>query len=183
MATDIDMASNALVLIGDDPISALSEDVAAANLYASTYEHVLSEHPWSFALKEQYLSRLSQAPDRETGYAYAFQIPPDLIRMWAIMPVSQYRIVGELLYSNTNTLLARYVYKVAETSLPAHFVKAMEYKLASEFSMSVAEDENKMQIFHRMYIDALGQAMAKDSAQHPYEGIKRNPIRARRSRR
>lgn len=183
MASDIDMASNALVLIGDDPISALSEDVAAANLYSNTYEHVLSEHPWSFALKEQYLSRLTATPDRETGYSYAFQMPTDCIRLWAIMPSSNYRIVGDLLYSNTSKLLARYVYKVDETQLPAHVVKCVEYKLASEFSMSVAEDEQKMQIFHRMYIDSLGQAMAKDSMQHPYEGIKRNPIRNRRNRR
>lgn len=183
MTTDIDMASNALVLIGDDPINSLSEDVAAANLYSSTYEHVLSEHPWSFALKEQYLSRLSQSPDRETGYAYAFQMPTDLIRLWAIMPTSNYRIVGGQLYSNTNKLLARYVYKAPETLLPAHFAKTMEYKLAADFSMSVAEDENKMQIFERKYRDALTISMAKDSSQHPYEGIQRNPIRNRRNRR
>ena len=183
MATDIDIASNALVLIGDDPISALSEDVAAANLYATTYEYVLSEHPWSFAMKEQSLSRLTATPDRKTGYQYAYQMPVDLIRMWAVMPVSDYRIVGSLLYANSNELLARYVYKVAETSLPAHVVKCVEYKMAAEFSISVAEDEQKAQIFERKYMDALGQSMAKDSSQHPYERIKRNPIRNHRSRR
>lgn len=183
MATNIDMASNALVLIGDDPISSLSEDVAAANLYSSTYEYVLSEHPWSFAYKEQFLSRLSQDPDRETGFSYAFQMPVDLIQLRTVFPVVEYRIVGDLLYSNSNKLLARYTYKVTETALPPHFVKAMEYKLASEFAMSVAEDENKMQIFYRMYQDALGQAMAKDSSQHPFERIQRNPIRNLRNRR
>lgn len=183
MASDIDIASNALILIGDDPISSLSEDVAAANLYATTYEYFLSEHPWSFALKEQYLSRLTAAPDRETGYSYAYQMPTDLIRLWAVMPVVDYRIVGGLLYSNTSKLLARYVYKVAESSLPAHAVKCVEYKLAAEFSISVAEDEQKAALFDRKYIDILGQAMAKDSQQHPYERIQRNPIRLHRSRR
>lgn len=183
MTSSIDMTSNALVLIGDDPINALSEDVAAENLYLSVYENVLSQHPWSFALKEQYLSRLTAEPDRETGYRYAFQIPPDCIVMWAVMPVSDYRIVGKLLYANANKLLARYIYRVDETQLPAYFVKVMEYKLASEFSMSVAEDVNKMQVFNQMYVEALGQAMAKDSQQSPYEGIMRNPIRNRRSRR
>ena len=183
MASDIDMASNALILIGDDPISSLAEDVAAANLYASTYEYVLSEHPWSFAMKEQTLSRLSQAPDRETGFSYAYQMPVDLIRLWAVMPVSNYRIVGELLYANASSLLARYVYRVPESRLPAHAVKTIEYKLAADFSISVSEDEKKAQIFERKYIDSLSQSMAKDSSQHPYEGIKRNPIRNRRSRR
>lgn len=183
MATDISMASNALMLVGDAPINALSESQAAANLYAQTYEYVLSEHPWSFAMKEQYLSRLTATPDQETGYQYAFQMPSDCIRMWAVMPTVQYRIVGELLYANADKLLARYLYQVDETQLPPHAVEAIEYKLAAKFAIAVAEDENKSMLFERKYQDALGVAMAKDSQQHPFVGLKRNNVRYMRSRR
>ena len=110
-------------------------------------------------------------------------MPTDLIRLWAIMPVVNYTIVGELLYANASKLLARYVYKIDETRLPSHVVKCIEYRLDSEFSMSVAEDKDKMQIFANMYTEKLGQAMAKDSQQQPYQGIMRNPIRNRRNRR
>lgn len=179
MATSISMASNALVLIGDDPINALSDSEAASNLYDEVYEGFLSEHPWSFALKEQWLSRLTATPDPQTGYRYAFQVPTDLIRMWAALNIRDYRVVGDLIYANANELLARYVYRVDETSLPAHAVRAIQYKLASEFSVSVAEDEQKMQIFESKYIDALGRAMSVDSQQHPFVGIQNNPIRLR----
>lgn len=177
MASDIDIASNALVLIGDDPISALSESVAASNLYSDTYEYVLSQHPWSFAMKEQDFSQLSQQPDTETGFRYAYQRPGDLIRLWAILPTQHYQVVGEFIYSNSSALWGRYVYKVTETSLPPHFVKCLQYKLAADFSVSVAEDEQKMQIFEMKYRDSLGEAMAIDSQQHPYAGIRGNPIR------
>jgi hypothetical protein len=177
MATDISMASNALVLIGDDPISALSESVAASNLYANTYEYVLSLSPWTFALKEVKFSRLSQTPDIETGFIYAFQKPTDLIRLWAVLPTTNYRMVGEFIYSNNTEMFGRYVYKSDETGLPAHIVKCIQYKLASEFSVSVAEDEKKMEMFERMFQDALGQAMSIDSMQQPYAQIRGNPIR------
>lgn len=180
MSTAIDMASNALVLIGDNPINALSESTAADNLYSDTYALVLSQHPWSFAMKEQFLSRLSQAPDTETGYQYAFRMPTDIVRLWAILNVYDYRIVGENVYCNSTTALARYVYEVDETSLPPHVVKTIEYKLASDFAISVAEDENKSVFYERKYMDSLGQAMAIDSQQHPQVDIRNNPIKLRR---
>lgn len=180
MATDIDMASNALILIGDDPINALSDSTAASNLYADTYALVLSQHPWSFAMKEQFLSRLTQAPDRETGYSYAFRMPTDVIRLWALLNVHDYRIVGENLYCNSQTALARYVYKVDETSLPPSVIKAIEYKLAADFAISVAEDDSKSKLYEMKYMDAIAQAMAIDSQQHPQVGIRNNPIKLRR---
>lgn len=183
MATDIDMASNALMLLGEAPISALSESTAANNLYQSTYDYVLSEHPWSFALKEQYASRLTQTPATETGYTYAFQVPVDSIRLWAVMPVIDYRIVGEVIYARSDTLLCRYCYSVEESRLPAHMVKTIEYKLAADMAISVTEDEQKAQIFNQMYRDSLNMSMAKDSQQHPFEVLQRNTIRRARNRR
>ena len=184
MATDISMASNALMLIGEEPINALSENTAAENLYSSTYEYVLTESNWSFAMKEQYLSRLTATPATETGFQYAFQMPSDCIRMWAVMPASlNYRIVGDLLYCSADKLLARYIYKVAESALPAHFVKTMEYKLAADFAMSVADDAQKAQLFEQKYAAALSVSQAKDAQQHPYPGHPRNPIRLARGRR
>ena len=180
MPTGIDIASNALILIGDEPISSFSDGgagaEAAGNLYPSTYEQVLSEHPWSFALKEQQLSRLSQTPDEKTFYKYAFQLPADMIRLWKIMPHSNYDLVGLLLYSNEPELLARYLYKPEETTLPAHFVKALEYKLASEFAMLVTESQNKATYYEQKYRQMIGIARTVDSQGRPQQSIVDSPF-------
>jgi hypothetical protein len=180
MASDIDIASNALILIGDNPISSFTEPgagaTAAANLYPDTYKQLLSEHPWTFALKEQKLNRLSQAPDALTNWKYAYQNPTDLIRYWAVMPHSNYAMVGSLTYSNQNELLARYVYKVAESQLPPHFQKALEYKLASDFALLVTEDTTKSQLFEQKYRTAIGQARSIDSQSHPQQPIIDQPF-------
>lgn len=186
MASDIDIASNALLLIGDNPISSFTEPgagaQAAANLYASTYEQFLSEHPWSFAFKEQKLNRLSQMPDDLTNFNFAYQMPVDLIRLWAVFPHSSYVIVGEFLYSNQNELLARYNFKTEEVNLPPHFVKALEYQLASEFAISVTESESKATHFEKKAERKLAKAKNIDSQGRPQEPIIDSPfIDVRRS--
>jgi hypothetical protein len=180
MPTDIDIASNALLLIGDEPISSFTEPGAgpevAAAIYPEDYKQVLSEHPWSFALKEQVLSQLSQTPDDKTGFSFAYQLPTDLIRLWAIFDWSEYVIIGDLLYSNENSLLARYVYKVPETSLPPHFVVALQYKLAADFAISITESNSKSEMYEKKYRMALAQARAVDSQGRPQESIIDSPF-------
>lgn len=180
MPTSIDIASNALILIGDEPISSFSDPgagaQAAANLYPETFRQVMSEHPWSFAFKEQMLSRLSQQPGSLTNYKYAFQVPPDLIRLWAVFPQSEYVIVGKYLYSNQNELLARYIYEVDETDLPPHVVKTLEYRLASDFAMLVTESQTKAEFFEAKYRDMLQSAKAIDAQGRPQESIIDSPF-------
>ena len=181
MASAIDIASNALLLIGDEPINSFSDPgagaKAAANLYPITKEMALSYHPWSFALKEQYLSRLTQQPDSLTNYKYAYQIPTDMIRLWLLMPDGiDYEMVGQFIYSNEEKLLARYVYDVPESLLPPHFVKALEYKLASEFAISVTEDENKSQMYDQKASQHLAQASNIDSQGYPQQAITDSPF-------
>lgn len=171
MPTAIDLASNALVLIGDEPISSFTDSgagaQAAAALYLETYRGVLAMHPWTFALKEQSLNLLSQTPDDLTGFDSAYQIPPDLVRLWAVFPHSNYTIVGSLLYSNENELLARFVFQAEETDLPPHVVKAVEYKLAAEFAIPVTESSSKAELYETKFTKQLGMARTIDSQGRP----------------
>jgi len=180
MASDIDIASNALLLIGDEPISSFTEPgagaTAAANLYEDTYRGLLSLHPWTFALKEQLLNKLSQSPDDLTNFNNAFQVPADHIRTWALLPHSNYVVVGDLIYSNEEELLLRYVFKVDETSLPPHFIKTLEYLLASDFAQLVTESTSKSQYFKGVYINQLASAMSIDSQGHPQQAIVDSPF-------
>lgn len=180
MATDIDIASNALVLIGDEPINSFTEPgagaTAAANLYPDTKKQVLALHPWSFALKELRLSKLSQTPDTLTNWDSAFQLPADHIRTWAIFPYSNYQAVGEFIYSNENELLMRYVYDVDTVQIPPHLTKALEYRLAADFAQLITESTSKSEFFERKFKDALASAMSIDSQGHPQQAIVDSPF-------
>ena len=180
MSTSIDIVSNALLLVGDSPISSFDDPGAGAQIasaiYGDTYTSLLSEHPWGFAFKELRLSKLSQVPDIETNYSYAFQLPPDMIRLWAILPYSNYTIVGSLLYSNQTEIMARYIYQPEEVDLPPHFVKALEYKLASDFAISVTEDTQKSQFYEQKYLRQISLARSIDSQGRPQTAIMDQPF-------
>lgn len=180
MATSIDIASSALLLIGDNPISSFSDPGAGAQvagtLYPEVKRRILSSHPWSFAMKQQQLNRLSQTPDKLTGFQYAFQLPTDLIRLWNTQVNSNYIIIGDLLYSNQQEILATYIYDVDEVNIPPHAVKAIEYSLAADFAISITEDNTMSQIFEQKFLNMVAQAQAIDSQNRPQSPIVDSPL-------
>lgn len=180
MPSSIDIASNALILVGDEPISSFDDPgggaTAAANLYQTTKRRLLSEHPWSFALKQQRLNKLSQVPDILTNFNNAFQLPTDLIRLWNIQSHSDYILIGNLLYTNQTEVLATYVFNVDEVNLPPHFTDALENTLASKFAISVTEDNAMAQLYRQIGMDLTNQAMAIDSQGRPQSGFVDSPL-------
>lgn len=178
--SEIDIASNALILIGDNPISSFTDpgagSTAAANLYQGIKEAVLSAYPWPWALKEQSLSRLSAAPDSRTNFKYQFQKPTDYIRIWKVMPHHYYEEVGSLIYSNEPAIFMRYVFDASETIMTPGFVKALEYQLASEFAMPVTEDEKKAAFYEKKAIKQIAIASNIDSQGHPQQAIVDSPF-------
>ena len=141
-----------------------------------TKKRLLSEHPWSFALKSQRLNRLSQTPDILTGYQYAFQLPTDLIRIWSVQGHGNYILEGNLLLSNQTELLCTYIYNVDEVNLPPHVVKSLEYMLASEFAVPVTEDTAKAIYYEKKATDATNKAMGIDSQNRPQISIIDSPL-------
>ena len=180
MASAVDLASNALLLIGDNPISSFDDPGAGAQvagaLYPDTKRRLLSEHPWSFALKQQRLNKLSQSPDILTNYNNAFQVPADLIRFWSLKRWGDYDIIGDLVFTNQTELLATYVFDVDEVELPPHFVKALEYTLASDFAIAIMENEKLATLFTEKALLFSSKAMAIDSQNRPQEAIIDSPL-------
>ena len=175
MTSKIKMINNALLLVGDNAISGLDDpgfgSTVADNLYEDTYAAILACHPWSFAFKEQWLSQLSASPDVETGYQYAYRVPVDSIRIWQLIEHSDYEIIGNLIYSNLSKVLCRYIHRVLESQIPPQVAKAIEYKLAAEFAVSVTDNDRYAQIYEQKYINQLGQAQAIDSQNRPQSQI------------
>lgn len=180
MASAVDLASNALLLIGDNPISSFDDPGAGAQvagaLYPDTKRRLLSEHPWSFALKQQRLNKLSQTPDILTNYNNAFQVPADSIRFWSLKRWGDYDIIGDLVFTNQTEILATYVFDVNEVELPPHFVKALEYTLASDFAIAIMENEKLATLFTEKALLFSSKAMAIDSQNRPQEAIIDSPL-------
>lgn len=86
MTTDVSICSNALLMLGKDPISAMDEggDRAkyCANLWPGLRDWMLRKHFWNCAIKRRLLSPLATAP--EFGYTAQYQLPADFLRVFEV---------------------------------------------------------------------------------------------------
>ncbi len=173
----IQIVSNSLILLGDNPISSFSDTGAgaraASNLYESTYLSLLSSHRWKFATKKAALSRLTETPLNE--YMYQFQLPTDLVLLISTYPVSTYEILEDKLYTDSTSVSIDYVYRVDESRLPKFFIKTFEYFLASDLAIPVTEDINKMDVMYKKYQQESRKARYADSQSQPSVGIVDDP--------
>lgn len=178
MSSDIDIASNALQMIGAEPISSFDDPGAGAAVAKALYEPLLrallTRTYWRFAIKKQSLNKLSQTPLNE--YKYAYQIPTDCLKVEKVYVRSFYKVFRDLIYSNVDNLDIDYVYRVDTPALPSYFELAFTYHLAAEFSLSVTDDVNKNQLYSQKFFEALGAAYTADSQQNPQTPIQDNPF-------
>jgi len=172
----VQLVSNALLLLGGNTISSLTENSTGAklgaNLFENTYLGMLQNHRWRFAAKTQELNQLAATPD--TGFNYAYQMPSDFL--YAIKGDSTtFEVYDNEIHCNDKTFKLDYIHRVAENVLPAYFAKALEYNLAMQFSIPLTGDIAKGDYYGRVYNDALRKAKYIDSSQYPEVSVQDQP--------
>lgn len=174
MEKKIEICSNALLLLGHRPISSFNEPgsgpLLSENLWEPSYRNFLSINPWSFAKKYQELGRL---PDEypTPDYKYQYQIPSDFIRIDTTVPVSDYQIFEDKLFSNSPALGLEYYYMVREELLPPYAVRALEYYMASVLALPLTMDNKKAEMYIKLYNTQLQVAMSTDAQSQPPKGF------------
>ena len=174
--SNVHLATEALVLLGDEPISSFTDGTAgatiAANLYETSYLSMLTNHRWRFATKQAKLSRLTAKPIQE--WQYQFQLPSDCIYLIRT-DAKDYQIYEDKVLCNQQELRVDYMFRVDESALPDYFSKAFSFFLANQFAVPLTGDTAKGQYYGQMYLTALKQAKFADSTQHPQDSFQDNP--------
>lgn len=177
MAQKIEIISNAMVLIGANPISDLSEGTegrVAAALYENTYRGLLASHSWRFATKKARLARLANPPLNE--YKYQFQLPSDCVTVFKVQDGSGYEIYGDTIYSDQEEVYIDYRYRVPETLLPDYYVLTLQFLLAAQFAIPVTDNSQRADVYLKMYDDQLKKAKSVDSSARPQVPIQDSPL-------
>ena len=172
MQKKIEICSNALLFLGHRPISSFEEPgsgaLLAKNLWEPTYRNFLSINPWSFAKKYSGLNRLPESENYPTpNWKYQFQLPSDYIRVHTTVPVSNYELFEDKLYSNNADLGIEYFYMVREELLPPYAIRALEYNMASVLAIPLTVDAGKAELYAQLYDKQLQIAMSTDAQSQP----------------
>ena len=129
MATDVSICSAALSLLGDKPISSLTEPnrVAAtlcANIYPLARSDILRSHPWNCLGRRVVLSPMVAAPAFEWGYQ--FTPPGGMLRIVTVGydgDPEPYRYEGGVILLNSSVCRLHYLADVGEALWDAKLVE------------------------------------------------------------
>lgn len=166
MATDVSICTTALILIGDEPITSLSDNTRGAqvcnNIYTNTKQLLLSMHPWRFTVGQASLNKLVTTPLFDE-FSSVFQLPADYNRIIRTENNSLYKIYEDKLYSNENSVNIEYSFNPLENQFPAYFTRSLELKMATLLAASVAEDPSKYNLFDLAFDKEFRSAKAIDN--------------------
>lgn len=176
-ASDVEICSNALIQIGADPITSLTDSNDGARLanrlYTPMLDELLRSHNWNFATRRAALSRLSAEP--AFGYDYQFQLPQDPYCLfvlttdlledepWEIETYvsgsSSYRV----LVTDQSAVNIVYIARITDTTLfDPLFTTALTDRLSFQFAYPLKASRELADLWWRKAEMSLQRAKSRD---------------------
>ena len=165
-------SNETLTRIGADEIITFNDGTREAKLCGKIYPNLakamIAAYPFTFSKKEMILSKLTDFTPL-IRYKNAFALPGD-----AVLPVYEtdqpgldYKIVGNLIYTNTEELIVKYPVMPDESLWSPNFTMAFIYRLAQELSIALLDDKTKATFYEGEYKKEWIMARNIDSKLQP----------------
>lgn len=183
MATDVEIANQALLMLGQKTIQDLAEDtpeaLAVRTYYDTSLEHTLRDIKPSFAVKRSASLALAFIP--EFGFDFAYALPQDSEIVIDInhddlgeQQFREWRIEGDNILTDRGQIKVLYIFNDAtiEALMDGSYVKALAAYLAYEMSYTLTESSSKLDAMLKLYL------LRADDARATY-GLESSTVRTR----
>lgn len=166
----VDICNSALILVGAERISSLNESNRAARLcneiFNTLRDHLLSEHPWNFAIKRQALAQ--DATNPAFDYSYRHSLPNDLLRILDTnLGDATWAREGEYIVSNFTDVKIKYVARVTDISKWSEgYKEALSHKIAVYLAYALVQSTTLSQALKNDYLVIMRNAKAQDAQEH-----------------
>lgn len=177
MTTAVSIASNALLMLGAQPINDFSEDSdrarLASNIYTQVRDKLLRSHPWNCAIKRVVLSPATEAP--AFGYSYKFTLPGDWLRTLSVGDYGEeidYRTEGRVILADDSVIKLRYIFRNdQESTWDTMLIDAMTQAMQACMAYGITQSTSKEELEFKKLEMALKQARAVDGQDDPPETL------------
>lgn len=146
--SNIDIANEAIVLIGGNKITSFSDTdsksaITANMLYNVEKESLLRSHVWNFAKKYSILNELQSEPSFQ--FSKIYQLPNDFLRLVRINEhTGGWEIVQDKFYTCMDKVEMVYVENITDPNLfDPLFRSALVFKLASLMAYPITGSESQ----------------------------------------
>ena len=169
MASFVEIGSNALRLLGDDPITSLTEDSERARLVNAIYEEVRNEVTraamWNCAKDRQVLASLATTP--AFGWAYYHQLPSTCLRVIDVLSGDiriDHEVEGRKIMTDVSSVNLIFLKKITDPNdMDALFIGAYTAKLAAELAEPVTGSRSLAEQMWTLYDRKVREARTIDS--------------------
>ena len=159
------ICSDALLILGEKPISSFSEGTDSANicdrLYPNIRDALIQQYPWAFSFKKISLAQTINTPINECIYEY--QLPADRIgppravftsTAVGARPFQGWEIYEDKLLTNSPTIVVDYQFSVPENKMPVYFVQLLKYMMAWHLAEPLTDQATKAQYWQSVAVGA-----------------------------
>lgn len=168
MTTEVTICNSALLKLGANTITSLSDNSKEAELcneqYAKIRDELLYSFSWNFAVKSAALT------DNGNNHLWdddlpEFDIPADYLRMVEVeQPDYRWYVENGKIYYESTVLNCRYIYQVTDvTKFSAGFIELLSTKLALELSYSLVQSASLKETLKKDYNLMLRDMRSFDS--------------------
>ena len=169
MASFVEIASNALRLLGDDPITSFSDDTERARLVNAIYEEMRDEVTraavWNCCKSRQVLASLSETP--AFGWAYYHQLPAECLRVVDVLSGDtriDHTIEGRRLMTDVSSVNLIFLQRVTDPNeFDVLFISAYTARIAAELALPVSGSNTVATAMWTAYDKKITEARTIDS--------------------
>lgn len=170
--TKVEIISNALCVMGHDPIQTLDNadalTIAAEQAYNMLLPSLLTEGNWRFATQIAQLSKSVETPP--TYWKNVFLLPADWLKTIRVYPQSyDYEIYqSKEIYTNMDDdFYMEYIFQPDESLFPSYFVPFLVMKIAAYLALSNAQKPEFYQTLEAKATQQQAIASAIDAQNRP----------------
>lgn len=179
MASKVEIANQALVLIGADLITSLDDNTKNAKtckaLFDQVRDEVLSEHPWKCAKGRKALAALDGVDETTLfNYKFAYPIPSDFL--WIVEPQQsdmEYMAEGTNILANEGPPFnIIYVKRIDDMNVLRPYVReVIAAKLGWKISPTITGKDSVIARMEKQYDKAMAFARYRDSLEKSVERL------------
>lgn len=172
--TEVSICNSALIKLGGDTISGLTDDHKSARLCNARFpmirNKVLEDHAWSFATKTVSLAPVSGVTPQD--WTYAFQMPGDFLKMVRGEDWNQeFDTVGGYLVADENPFIIKYIWKNTNCGLYSYsFAECLAWRIAADLAYAITNSKEVGALMIQGYGEDLKAARYADSHKKSPEG-------------
>lgn len=166
--SDVQICSNALLLLGDDPIASFDEEstraTLCANLWPTVRDAVLRSHPWNCAMKRVALAADTATPDFD--WAYQFSLPGQCLRVWTVGRKGEsaaWEVCGTKLMTDEAIAYVRYIERPSDAAkYDGMLVLALTSGMAAALAYPITKSKTQQEAMVALHQEHMKRARTVD---------------------